>query len=38
LEEAAPVARALNAWLELRAIVPAVAPELQDLTAALMAA
>jgi predicted DNA-binding transcriptional regulator AlpA len=38
LEEAAPAARALNAWLELRAIVPSVTPTLDDVVAALAAA
>lgn len=35
LAEAAPVARALNAWLTLRAELPAVAPELDRVRAAL---
>jgi predicted DNA-binding transcriptional regulator AlpA len=38
LEEAAPVARALNAWLVLRAVVPGIAPRLEDVAAALLAA
>lgn len=38
LEEAAPAARALNAWLDLRAVVPVVAPKLEDVAAALLAA
>jgi predicted DNA-binding transcriptional regulator AlpA len=38
LQEAAPAARALNAWLELRAVVPSVTPALDDVVAALNAA
>ena len=38
LEEAAPVARTLNAWLVLRAVVPGIAPRLEDVAAALLAA
>src|SRR5437667_378667 len=38
LEEAAPAARALNAWLVLRAAAPNVTPRLEDVAAALGAA
>jgi predicted DNA-binding transcriptional regulator AlpA len=38
LDEAAPVVRALNAWLDLRAVVPAVTPKLELVAAALLAA
>lgn len=38
VREMAPVARALNAWLELRATVPAAAPQLEQIEAALRAA